>query len=65
MKKYEFSNELTEKAFSVYSNSSLTFWIDDSGEFFYSDNPQSEKVELGKIQDVIDFLESFAEEEEK
>lgn len=34
MKKYEFSNELTEKAFSVYSNSSLTFWTDDSGEFF-------------------------------
>lgn len=64
MKKYEFDeNELTEKAFAVYSDSSFTFWVDNNEDFFYSDNPQSEKVELGKIQDVIDFLESFAEEE--
>lgn len=64
MKKYEFTNELTEKAFKVYSDSSFIFWIDNNGDFFYSDNPQSEKVELGTLQDVINFLESFAEEEE-
>lgn len=66
MKKYEFSErELTANAFAVYSDSSFTFWADNNGDFFYSDNPQSEKVELGKIQDVVNFLESFAEEEEK
>ena len=66
MKKYEFSeHELTANAFAVYSDSSVTFWDDNNGDFFYSDNPQSEKVELGKIQDVVNFLESFAEEEEK
>lgn len=63
MKKYEFTNELTEKAFKVYSDSSFIFWVDNNGGFFYSDNPQSEKVELGTLQDVINFLESFAEEE--
>jgi hypothetical protein len=62
MKRYEFvgTNELTEKAFAVYSDSSFTFWKD--GEtFFYSDNPRSEKVKLGTLEDVNEFLESFAE----
>lgn len=62
MKKYEFTgtSELTEKAFDVYSDSSFVFWR--MGEtFFYSDNPNSEKVELGTLEDVNDFLESFAE----
>ena len=62
MKRYEFAgtNELTEKAFAVYSDSSFTFWKE--GEiFFYSDNPDSEKVELGTLEDVNEFLEQFAE----
>lgn len=62
MGKYEFSGsgELTEKAFQVYSDSSFTFWKD--GEtFFYSDNPSSEKVELGSLEDVNEFLEQFAD----
>ena len=61
MKRYEFTNtgELTERAFAAYSDSSFTFWV-DNGDFFYSDNPKSEKVELGTIQDVIEFLESWA-----
>ena len=63
MRKYEFTGtgELAEKAFKVYSNSSFTFWKD--GEtFFYSDNPNSQKIELGTLEDVNEFLESFAEE---
>ena len=62
MKRYEFTgtNELTEKAFQVYSDSSFTFWKD--GEtFFYRDNPNSEKVELGTLEDVNEFLQQFAE----
>lgn len=60
--KYEFTgtNELTEKAFQVYSNSSFTFWK-DGDTFYYSDNPNSEKVELGTLEDVNEFLEQFAE----
>lgn len=63
MEKYEFTgtNELTEKAFAVYSDSSFTFWK-DAETFFYSDNPNSQKVELGTLEDVNEFLESFAEE---
>lgn len=62
MKKHEFTgtNELTEKAFKVYSNSDFTFWV-DGNTFFYSDNPNSQKVELGTLKDVNEFLESFAE----
>ena len=62
MKRYEFTgtNELTEEAFWVYSNSSFTFWK-DGDTFYYSDNPNSEKVELGTLEDVNEFLEQFAE----
>lgn len=62
MKRYEFTgtNELTEKAFQVYNDSSFTFWK-DGDTFFYSDNPSSEKVELGSLEDVNEFLEQFAE----
>ena len=59
MKKHEFTNgELTEKAMSVYSDSSLTFWK-DGDVFYYSDNTKSEKVELGDLGDVNDFLEGL------
>lgn len=63
MGKYEFTGtgELTEKAFKVYSDSSFTFWK-DAEMFFYSDNPNSQKIELGTLEDVNEFLESFAEE---
>ena len=62
MKKYEFTvkSELTERAFEVYNNSSFTFWKEGES-FFYSDNPNSEKVELGTLEDVNEFLEQFAE----
>ena len=62
MKKYEFSgtDELTEKAFQAYSDSSFTFWK-DGGTFLYSDNPNSEKVELGSLEDVNEFLEQFVD----
>jgi len=62
MKKYEFTgtNELTEKSFEAYSNSSFTFWK-DGDTFFYSDNPSSEKVKLGTLANVNEFLEQFAD----
>lgn len=61
MNRYEFNgSELTEKAFTVYSDSSFTFWKDAAGTFYRSDNPNSEKVEVGTIEDVNDFLEMFA-----
>lgn len=61
MNKYEFNkSELTKKAFTVYSDSSFTFWKDVDGTFYRSDNPNSEKVEIGTIEDVNEFLEMFA-----
>lgn len=61
MTRYEFTGtkELTEKAFAVYSDSSLTFWK-DGDTFFYSDNPNSQKLELGTLEDVDEFLQQFA-----
>lgn len=62
MKKYEFTgtNELTEKSFEAYNNSSFTFWK-DGDTFFYSNNPSSEKVKLGTLANVNEFLEQFAD----
>ena len=62
MKRYEFAgmNELTEKAFAVYSDSSFTFY-NDGERFFVADNPSSAPVEIGTNKDVNEFLESFAE----
>ena len=61
MVKYEFDKtELTEKEFAVYSGSSFTFWKDEAGTFYRSDNPNSEKIECGTIEDVNAFLEMFA-----
>lgn len=57
MKKIEFcSYELTETAYAVYSNSDFTFYKDDYGKFYVADNPCSSPVELGTLNDVIDFL---------
>ena len=61
MKKIEFCDcELTQSAFTVYSDSSFTFY-NDGERFFVADNPSSSPVELGTIKDVNEFLESFAE----
>lgn len=61
MNKYEFNkNELTEKAFTVYSDSSFAFWKNANGTFYRSDNLNSEKVEVGTVEDVNEFLEMFA-----
>lgn len=64
MTKVEFTNELTEKAMGVYSDSSFTFWKDEDGTFFYGFNSNDTPSELGTLEDVNAFLEEFAEEEE-
>lgn len=64
MKKYEFTgiNELSEKAFNIYSNSDFTFYKD--GDTFYGAYNSSEKpFELGSIEDVESFLMEFAYED--
>ena len=56
---YDFENE---KAYEIYSDSSLEFWKDSKGTFYYSDNPCSEKIELGSsMKDVESLLLEFAE----
>lgn len=64
MKRYEFTgtNELTEKAFYVYSNSDFAFYKDNAGTFWKADNQNADPdAEIGTLEDVIDFLEQFAE----
>ena len=63
MKKYEFREyELSEKAFDVYSNSDYDFYENSDGEFFVADNAKSNPfiVGIGTLNDVNDFLETFA-----
>lgn len=65
MEKYEFTgtNELSEKAFKVYSNSDFTFW--KKGETFYYGFSQNDTPnELGTLEDVENFLLQFVDDEE-
>lgn len=64
MKKYEFTgtNELSEKAFGVYSNSDFTFYKD--GDTFYGAyNSSEDPFELGGLEDVETFLMGFSDED--
>lgn len=61
MKKYEFTNELSEKAFEIYSNSSITFWK-DGDTFYYGFNQNDTPNELGTLEDVEEFLLQFTED---
>lgn len=65
MKKYEFTgtNELSEKAFAVYSNSDFTFYK-DGDSFYMAYNSVEEPSELGTLEDVEEFLMIFADEDE-
>ena len=61
MKKIQFTPyELSKKAFEIYSNSDFTFYkyIDDD-YYLYSENNKAFPYELGKIEDVEEFLLSF------
>ena len=62
MKKHEFrENELSEKAFEVYSNSDFVFYTDNGYTFYASDNVHDtpDVVGNGTLQDVEEFLLQF------
>lgn len=54
-------SELTEKAFDIYSDSTLAFYEKD-GSFWYAFNQNEEPMELGDINDVENLLLSLGEE---
>ena len=62
MKIYQFTNELSTKAMSVYSNSNFTF-VQSGEQFFtvYDGSPSINNFcgELLSIEEVNEFLESF------
>ena len=63
MEKYEFTgnNELSEKAFKIYSNSSFVFY--KKGETFWcGDNQNATPYEVGTLEDVEALLMEFADE---
>lgn len=64
MKRYQFTTELTDKAMFVYGDSSFTFYTDGdgNGNFYCTDNQNAKPYELGTLEDVIAFLEQFAED---
>lgn len=59
--RYEFREwELTERAFEVYSDSDFIFYKE--GEtFYFADNYNSQPNEIGKLEDVEEFLLQFAD----
>lgn len=63
MKEYEFQNELSDKAFNIYSNSSFTFYKDKE-TFFVGYNSTDTPFELGNIKDVEEFLIGFADDDD-
>lgn len=65
LKQHEFTPyDLTNKAYGVYSDSSFTFYCDSKGNYYYADNPNSNPMELGNINKVNQFLESWADIED-
>lgn len=56
------SNEMSDKAFEVYSNSDFVVW-QDGLDYFVSDTERSEKFFVGNLRSVTEFFESFVEEE--
>lgn len=63
MKLYQFTNELTEKASDVYSNSDFTFYYDGE-KYHVADNQKAKPYPLGDLNAVEEFLMQFAEEGE-
>lgn len=64
MKKVEFSEtELGKRAFLVYSDSSFTFYRNRQGVYFVAYNAGETPAEIGTLQDCIEFLEQFTEED--
>ena len=59
MKKYEFTNELREKAMDIYSNSDLVFYIDENGEYWAGYNRNDKPFKVGSLEDVESFLLEF------
>lgn len=57
MKRKEFKpNELSKKAFDIYSNSDMVFWQDIDGIYYVSDTGSSQKFQVGNICDVEEYL---------
>ena len=61
LKKYEFTNELSNTAMDVYSNSDFTFYTDSNGIFWVADNCKSDPQELGRLEAVEKYLVAFAD----
>lgn len=61
MKRVEFYHELTDAAIRVTSVSTFAFYIDTDGTYYCSDMPGSEKYRIGTLDDVEEFLLTFAE----
>ena len=65
MKRKEFRpEELTEKAFDVYSNSDFEFYTEKDEYFVAYNANDTHPQKLGTIDDVESFLLQFVDEEE-
>lgn len=57
-------NDLSERAYSVYINSDLTFYREEkSGVYYAGLNHKEDPVEIGNLPDVEKYLISFDENE--
>lgn len=63
LKHYDISDdEVSERAFEIYSDSSFEFQVNFDGVFFVKD-PGERAIEIGTIEDVDRYLLSCDEDE--
>ena len=63
LKHYDISDdEVSERAFEIYSDSSLEFQVNFDGVFF-AKYPGEKAIEIGTIEDVDRYLLSLYEDE--
>lgn len=56
------SNEVSDKAYNIYINSNMVVW-QDGLHYYISDTVSSQRVYIGNLKALTEYLESFVEEE--
>ena len=60
MKKIEFRHELSNETMNIYTNSSLVFYQNEDGTYYYSESYGCEKNPVGTLEDVEELLKAYA-----
>lgn len=62
LKRVEMGKKLNGKAYNIYNDSTLTFYINDNGEYWGAINNYDLPVKIGDIKAVEKWINDFMEE---